>query len=105
MAAKKVVINISQTLYNEFDEALKQDSKKSSEFFREAIILYIKERKKLNQLEQMKKGYIDMGEINRSYSEAGFMEDVEDLIEYEQKLSESDFPDDKYSKKRRYILC
>ncbi len=43
---KKVVINLPNTLYNEINEIIKKDSQKRSEFFRQAIILYIEERKK-----------------------------------------------------------
>ncbi|GAA0733898.1 CopG family transcriptional regulator [Clostridium oceanicum] len=102
---KKVVVNLSETLYKELDEILKQESKKKSEFFREAIILYIEKKKKLDQIEQMKKGYMEMAKINSDFAESGFVKDIEDLKKYEDMLSESDFPNDNYSEKRRYILC
>ncbi|ABS32409.1 CopG family transcriptional regulator [Clostridium botulinum] len=103
---KKVVINLPNTLYNEINEIIKKDSQKRSEFFREAIILYIEERKKQIKMDEMKKGYIEMANINRDYAEQGFEQDVKDLKNYEAMLSESDFPNDTTdSKKRRYILC
>lgn len=104
--SKKLVVNLSETLNNEFNKALKEDSKKRSQFIREAIILYIEERKKQIKLDEMKKGYIEMANINRDYAEQGFEQDVKDLKNYEAMLSESDFPNDTTdSKKRRYILC
>jgi len=91
---------------NKINEIIKKDSQKRSEFFREAIILYIEERKKQIKLDEMKKGYIEMANINRDYAEQGFEQDVKDLKNYEAMLSESDFPNDTTdSKKRRYILC
>ncbi|KRU28917.1 nickel responsive regulator NikR [Clostridium sporogenes] len=103
---KKVVINLPNTLYNEINEIIKKDSQKRSEFFREAIILYIEERKKQIKMDEMKKGYIEMANINRNYAEQGFEQDVKDLKNYEAMLSENDFPNDTTdSKKRRYILC
>lgn len=103
---KKVVINLPGELYEEFNEILEKDCKKRSEFFREAIILYIKERKNQIKLDEMKKGYEEMANINREYAEQGFEQDIKDLKEYEAMLSESDFPNDTTnSKKRRYILC
>lgn len=76
---KKVVINLPNTLYNEINEIIKKDSQKRSEFFREAIILYIEERKKQIKMDEMKKGYIEMANINRDYAEQGFEQDVKDL--------------------------
>ena len=49
-SSKRLVVNLSETLYNEFNEALKKDRKKKSEFIREAIILYIEEIKRLTLL-------------------------------------------------------
>lgn len=105
-SSKKLIINLSESLCNEFDEALKQDCKKRSEFIQEAIILYIEKKKNSNLMEEMKKGYIEMGDINFKISEMGFASDIKNLNEYEAMLSESDLPnDDTYSEKRRYILC
>lgn len=104
-SSKKLVVNLSEALCNEFDNALKEDCKKRSEFIREAIILYIEEKKKLNEISQMGKGYIEMAELNIEFAEMGFSCDMADLNEYEAKLAESDFPDDDGSEKRRYILC
>lgn len=104
--SKRLVINISERLCSEFDEALKEDRKKRSEFIREAIILYIEKKKKLDQAEDIKRGYIEMGKINREMSEFGISSSLEELDQYEVILSESDFPnDDNDSEKRRYILC
>ncbi|WP_251860786.1 ribbon-helix-helix protein, CopG family [Clostridium sp. Marseille-Q2269] len=103
---KKVVINLPDALYNEINEIIKKDSQKRSEFFREAIILYIEERKKQIKMDEMKKGYMEMANINREYAEQGFEQDIKDLKKYEAMLSESDFQNDTTDgKKRRYILC
>ena len=37
--SKRLVVNLSEALCNEFDEELNKESKKRSEFFREAIVL------------------------------------------------------------------
>jgi CopG family transcriptional regulator / antitoxin EndoAI len=104
-SSKKLVVNLSEALNNEFNKALKEDCKKRSEFIREAIILYIEEKKKLNNIEEMKRGYIEMAKINLEMSEMGFASDILEFKEYEAKLTESDLPDDNSSEKRRYILC
>jgi len=46
-----------------------------------------------------------MSQINLEISEMGLASDTCEFKEYEARLSESDFPDDNCSKKRRYILC
>ena len=52
--SKRLVVNLSETLNNEFNKALKEDSKKRSEFIREVIILYIEEKKKLKEMDIQK---------------------------------------------------
>ena len=89
----------------EFNKALKKDCKKRSEFIREAIILYIEEKKKLNYIDEMKQGYLEMAELNLEIANMGFEIDIKDFKEYEVKLSESDLSNDNNSEKRRYILC
>lgn len=101
---KKLVVNITETLSDEFDRALEKDNKKRSEFIREAIILYIEEKKKGSKIDFMKNGYMEMAKINLELSELGFEKELKNLIQYETSLSESDLPNDD-SEKRRYILC
>lgn len=101
---KKLVVNITETLSDEFDRALEKDNKKRSEFIREAIILYIEEKKKVSKIDFMKNGYMEMAKINLELSELGFEKELKNLIQYETSLSESDLPNDD-SEKRRYILC
>lgn len=104
-SCKKLVVNLSDTLNNEFNKTLKEDCKKRSEFIREAIILYIKEKENISRLETMKNGYVEMAKINLEIAEMGFAHDTLDFNQYEAKLTESDLPDDNGSEKRRYILC
>ena len=103
--SKKLVVNLSESLCDEFDRALEGDNKKRSEFLREAIILYIEEKKRLAMLDSMKRGYMEMSRINLEFSDMGFASDVREFLEYEAMLSESDLSNDDGSEKRRYILC
>ncbi|MGK0466800.1 CopG family transcriptional regulator [Clostridium sp.] len=103
--SKKLVVNISETLNVEFNKALQKDCKKRSEFIREAIILYIEEKKKNSYIDEMKRGYLEMAELNLEIADMGFEIDIKDFKEYEVKLSESDLSYDGNSEKRRYILC
>ena len=103
--SKKLVVNLSETLYNEFNKALEEDCKDKSEFIKESILLYIEDKKNLSYLNEMKNGYLEMAELNREIAEMGFASDIKEFNEYEAKLSECDFPDDYRCEKRRYILC
>jgi len=103
--SKRLVVNLSEVLYKEFNKALEEDSKNKSQFIREAIILYIEQKKKMNIDRLMKEGYADMAKLNLEISEMGLADDLVELREYEVNLSECDLPNDDSSEKRRYILC
>ena len=103
--SKRMVSNLSEALCNELDKALSEDCKKRSEFIKDAIVLYIEEKKKLSNIEEIANGYTEMAQLNIELSEIGFVHDMLELKEYEAKLSESDLPNDDDSEKRRYILC
>jgi len=102
---KKIVVNLPESLLDECDEILNKDNKNISEFIREAIILYIEERKRYRVRERMKTGYMEMSKVNQEIAEFGFAIDIYDLCGYETRLAECDSIDDNGSKKRRYILC
>ena len=53
----------------------------------------------------MKKGYLEMAQLNIEISELCFDGEMCELKEYEAMLSESDSTDDSDDEKRRYILC
>lgn len=104
--SKKLVVNLSETQYNEFNEALEVNCKKRSEFIKEAIILYIEEKKKNEQIDKMRLGYKAMANINLEMCEFGINNYSKELNNYETQLSECDMPNDNdNSEKRRYILC
>ncbi|MHC1719977.1 MAG: CopG family ribbon-helix-helix protein [Clostridiaceae bacterium] len=101
--AKKITVTLPENLLNEFDRLIMEDTKSRSDFIREAIAIYIIEKKQY--FEKVKNGYMEMASLNIEISEMCFEEDIKMLKEYETKLSESDIPDDDDSEKRRYILC
>ena len=98
-------LNLSEAQFIYIKKKFLKNSKKRSEFIRDIIILYIEEREKIKQVEKMRSGYAEMAAINLEFSEIGLTDDIEELIEYEVKLSECDIPDDDSSEKRRHILC
>lgn len=103
--SKKIIVNLPENILEECNEILGKDNENISEFIREAIILYIEERKRYRIREMMKIGYVEMAEINQEIAEIGFDMDLADLCQYETRLAECDSIDDDGGKKRRYILC
>lgn len=63
-ASKRIIITVSESLLSEVDDIMVLESKNRSEIVREAIKFYLGERKKILAIEQMKKGYLEMSEIN-----------------------------------------
>ncbi len=61
---KRVMISLPEYLLSEIDCIASAENLNRSEFVREAMILYIKERKRHLLREQMKKGYMEMAKIN-----------------------------------------
>lgn len=57
---KKILISVSDSLLEEVDLLAQRQNVNRSEFIREAMRLYIKDRKKQQRAEMMKKGYEDM---------------------------------------------
>jgi CopG family transcriptional regulator/antitoxin EndoAI len=63
-ASKRIIITVPENLLCEVDHITEDECKNRSQVVREAIILYLSERKKVLMKEQMKKGYLEMAEIN-----------------------------------------
>ena len=84
---KEIIVSIPDNLLDEVDGILAMENKNRSEFIRDAMRLYIKEREKIRIREQLKIGYMLMAEINVRYAEMGFCRDCMDFIWYETRLS------------------
>lgn len=87
---RKILINLPSNLLEEVDDLVKEEQQNRSEFIREAMKLYLRERKKIRIREMMKKGYMEMGMINLEISEVGVEEDRLILEKYEKILAESE---------------
>lgn len=84
---KRIMISLPDTLLREIDGIVDMEKKNRSEFIREAMKLYIRERKKVQLREKMKSGYKEMSKINLGLAEMGIDEDIEELYNYESKLT------------------
>lgn len=85
---KKILISLSDSLLSEVDSFANAQNVNRSEFIREAMKLYIRERKRIERCEQMKKGYEEMAEINLEIAQSCFEADCIAEHDYEEKLSE-----------------
>jgi CopG family transcriptional regulator/antitoxin EndoAI len=85
---KRIIVSLPNNLLEEVDGIVALENKNRSEFIRDAMRLYIREREKIRVREQLKTGYMQMAEINVKLSEMGLYEDLKDFILYETRLSE-----------------
>ncbi len=61
---KRIMISLPQNLLREVDGVVELESKTRSEFIREAMKLYLQERKKKQIRESMQEGYMEMARLN-----------------------------------------
>ena len=87
---RKILISVPDALLTEVDDFANSININRSEFIRDAMRLYIKERKKMELCARMKKGYEEMAEINLDIAEYCVSADDEQQRAYEVKLSECD---------------
>ena len=87
-ASKRIIVTVSESLLLEVDNITNIECKNRSEIVREAIKFYLGERKRILAMEQMKKGYLEMSEINLRLAskslgveEEAMINDIEKLLE------------------------
>ncbi|SHJ86144.1 CopG family ribbon-helix-helix protein [Tepidibacter formicigenes] len=87
---KKIVVSLPNSLLVEVDKIIKVENKNRSEFIREAMNLYLREKRKIETRESMIKGYREMGAINLALAEMGLSIDVSSLEGYEGKIAQGE---------------
>jgi CopG family transcriptional regulator/antitoxin EndoAI len=87
-SSKRITITIPENLLYEVDNIKFTESKNRNEIFREAIRFYLGERRKKLLIEQMKKGYLEMAEINLNMACENIVVEEEALINCIEKLLE-----------------
>ena len=83
---KKIIISIPDNLLKEIDLLVEMENKNRSEFVQEAMKLYLRKKQKIRIRERMKKGYIEMTNINIEFSREFLEVDNEQLQKYEERL-------------------
>jgi len=87
-SSKRIIITIPENLLCEVDNIKCIESKNRSEIFREAIRFYLGERRRKLLIEQMKKGYLEMAEINLNMACENLKVEEEALVNCIEKLLE-----------------
>lgn len=85
---KRIMISLPDNLLREVDGIAAAEKLNRSEFIREAMKLYIQERKRRTIREQMKKGYLEMAKINLALAGENFEIEHEVTRIFEERLAE-----------------
>ena len=85
---KKVLITVPDALLAQVDSVASSENINRSEFVREAMKMYLREKKKQSVAEQMKMGYQEMADINLNIAKMCFDADEQEFAAYEEKLAE-----------------
>jgi len=86
--SRKIIISLPTSLLKEVDTIASLEKMNRSEFVRQAMKLYIREKKRMEKAEVMKKGYREMAEINRRLAEICIEADNQIQKKYEDRLAE-----------------
>lgn len=71
------MISIPQNLLQEVDGLVKKENSNRSELIRQAMKMYLRERKKRHIRETMKQGYLEMAKINLRMASEAFQAEEE----------------------------
>lgn len=82
------MISLPENLLAEVDGLATLEKRNRSEFIREAMKLYIAERKRRAIREQMKRGYQEMAQINLSLATENYEVEEEVQNYYDSRLAE-----------------
>jgi Predicted transcriptional regulators containing the CopG/Arc/MetJ DNA-binding domain and a metal-binding domain len=69
---KRIMISLPEYLLEEVDGIVQEEKLNRSELIRQAMKLYLVERKKRNLRESMQRGYMEMAKINLSMASEAF---------------------------------
>ncbi len=84
---KRIMISIPNSLLQEVDGIIAMEKLSRSQFVRDAMRLYIEDRKRKAVRDMMRKGYQEMATINLALAEEGLLIDS-DVLEVPTLLAE-----------------
>ncbi|MFC4766845.1 CopG family ribbon-helix-helix protein [Effusibacillus consociatus] len=74
---KRIMISIPNHLLQEVDGIVEQENSNRSELIRQAMRMYLNERKKRHIRETMQRGYMEMAKINLNIASEAFLAEEE----------------------------
>lgn len=77
MDTKRIMISLPHHLLEEVDGLVEREQSNRNEFIRQAMKLYLRERKKRQIRETMQKGYMEMANINLNIASEAFQAEEE----------------------------
>ena len=87
---RKIMICLPNSLLEEVDGLARLEKRNRSAFIREAMRLYIRERRRRQLTEQMMKGYVQMGKMNLTLAEEAIRVEQASAEAYERLLAEDE---------------
>ncbi len=86
--SKRIMISLPESLLAEVDGIVTLEKRNRSEFIREALNSVLLERRKKGIREQMRKGYLEMAQLNLAIAKELFSTEQEVLQYFEQSSVE-----------------
>jgi CopG family transcriptional regulator / antitoxin EndoAI len=84
---KRIMISLPKKLLQEVDGMVERDNSNRSEFIRQAMKMYLQERKRRFIREMMQRGYMEMARINLNISNEAFEAEEEAEDKYGRLVS------------------
>lgn len=72
MRTKRIMISLPLNLLTEVDVVVEMEQQTRSEFIREAMKLYLREKKRRHIREHMQEGYVEMAGLNLTLAHEAF---------------------------------
>lgn len=85
---KRIIISLPISLLEEVDGITGEERTNRSQLIREAMRFYLEERKKSRLREAMRRGYLEMAQINLALAQEAFYYEEEVRVVIESKLVE-----------------
>nr|WP_279326705.1 antitoxin endoai [Bacillus kexueae] len=76
-ATTEILVRLPQTLVSEIDGLVKQENGNRSDLIYQATKMYLRERKKRQIRESMRRGYMEMAKINLNIASEAFLAEYE----------------------------
>ncbi|MBQ6937797.1 MAG: ribbon-helix-helix protein, CopG family [Clostridia bacterium] len=94
-AHRTISVTLPDLLVEEVDNLAAADNRSRSEVIKLAVKQFVSEKRRIELKEQMKRGYLEMGDINLEIAENSLLSDESAYEIYEEFLSESENCDSK----------